>query len=134
MNEYLEGDQPNDVPRGFDLDCVLRGHKERITALTWVPGTNYLLSASKDCHILLWNLARRRNEKEAFKVLSGHTETVNDVIVDSRGRAISCSEDKTLIVWDLKTGEKIATLEGHEDFVTSLRCAPTVLLPLLPTT
>ena len=37
----------------------------------------------------------------------------------------SASEDKTLKVWDVATGECVATLEGHSE---SVRAASTVLL------
>ena len=41
-------------------------------------------------------------------------------------RVVSASEDKTLKVWDVATGECVATLEGHSDTVR--RAASTVLL------
>ena len=41
-------------------------------------------------------------------------------------RVVSASWDKTLKVWDVATGECVATLEGHKYQV--LRAASTVLL------
>ena len=39
------------------------------------------------------------------------------VAVTSDGRfAVSASEDKTLKVWDLRTGQSLATLEAHAPF------------------
>jgi len=32
-------------------------------------------------------------------------------------RVVSVSSDKTLKVWDIETGECVATLEGHSDGV-----------------
>ena len=39
-------------------------------------------------------------------------------------RVVSASWDKTLKVWDVATGECLATLEGHSDFVRcGVHCA-----------
>ena len=38
------------------------------------------------------------------------------VFSDGR-RVVSASRDKTLKVWDVETGECVATLEGHSDSV-----------------
>ena len=40
-------------------------------------------------------------------------------------RVVSGSEDKTLKVWDVATGECVATLEGHSGWV---RCAASTVL------
>ncbi len=46
--------------------------------------------------------------------LEGHTDSVLSVQVYQSGRrAISCSLDNTLRIWDLKNYTAIATLEGH---------------------
>ena len=41
-------------------------------------------------------------------------------------RVVSASEDKTLKVWDVATGECVVTLEGHSSYVR--RAASAVLL------
>ena len=40
------------------------------------------------------------------------------------GKAISASRDKTLKVWDLKTGQCVMTLQGHTDSVISVAILP----------
>ena len=40
-------------------------------------------------------------------------------------RIVSGSEDNTLKVWDVATGECLATLEGHSSYV---RCAASTVL------
>ena len=47
------------------------------------------------------------------------------VFPDGR-RVVSGSRDKTLKVWDVATGECVATLKGHSHYVR--RAASTVLL------
>ena len=46
------------------------------------------------------------------------------VFPDGR-RVVSASGDRTLKVWDMATGECVATLEGHSDMV---RCAASAVL------
>ncbi len=46
------------------------------------------------------------------------------VFPDGR-RVVSASDDKTLKVWDVATGECLATLEGHSSWV---RCAASTVL------
>lgn len=47
------------------------------------------------------------------RTLSGHSNWVNGVAVTSEGKIVSGSEDKTLKVWALETGEELLTLYGH---------------------
>jgi WD40 repeat protein len=61
--------------------------------------------------------------KEGF--LSGHQGDVNALAVTPDGRlAISGSTDKTLKVWDLRSGKEIATLSGHHGAVYALAVTP----------
>lgn len=53
--------------------------------------------------------------------LEGHTNWVNSVAVSPDGRwVVSGSDDKTVKIWDLETGECRGTLEGHEQRVSSV--------------
>lgn len=58
-------------------------------------------------------------------LLSGHTETVNDVAVTPDGkRAISCSDDNNCVIWDLTTGQVIGTLRGSNKEILSVTVTP----------
>jgi WD40 repeat protein len=46
------------------------------------------------------------------------------VFPDGR-RVVSASRDRTLKVWDIETGECVATLEGHS---LGVRCAASTVL------
>ena len=60
-----------------------------------------------------------------MRTLEGHSNRVTAVAVTSEGgQAISASDDKTLKVWDLKTGKEVRTLEGHSDRVTAVAVTP----------
>ena len=57
--------------------------------------------------------------------LSGHDGSVVDVAVTPDGRrALSASEDNTLKVWDLESGQALLTLSGHDDLVNGVAVTP----------
>src|SRR5271166_4554377 len=65
-----------------------------------------------------------------IRTLEGHTGPVRAVAVTPDGcRAVSASDDQTLRLWDLSTGQTIRTLEGHTNGVEAVavtsdgRCA-----------
>ena len=54
-----------------------------------------------------------------IRTVEGHTNRVNDVVVTPDGRrAISASDDRTLKVWDLETGNIIVNFSGDSTLVT----------------
>jgi WD40 repeat protein len=66
-----------------------------------------------------------RESEALVRTLEGHTEWVNSVAVTPDGRfAVSASEDKTLKVWDLGTGQAVRTLEGHTSSVLGVTVTP----------
>jgi WD40 repeat protein len=59
------------------------------------------------------------------RTLKGHTNYVWDVVVTPDGRRVlSASNDKTVKMWDLATGNLLATFSGHTSMVCSIAIAP----------
>ena len=59
------------------------------------------------------------------RTLKAHTNFVWDVAVTPDGRrALSASNDKTVKMWDLATGNLLATFSEHTSFVCSISIAP----------
>ncbi|KAF5851015.1 hypothetical protein GGP41_010749 [Bipolaris sorokiniana] len=55
-----------------------------------------------------------------LQTLEGHTSYVTSAAFSAAGdRLVSASHDKTVRVWDAKTGEPLHTLEGHTSCVSS---------------
>ena len=81
--------------------------------------TNKLLS-KKDIDTLIENF-----EFKHFLKYEGHSELVNSVTISPDGKYIvSGSGDKTIKIWDIKTGECLNTLEGHSYWVNSVTISP----------
>jgi WD40 repeat protein len=60
-----------------------------------------------------------------IRTLEGHTGEVYAVAVTPDGdRAISASDDRTLRLWDLETGQTLRTLEGHTARISAVAITP----------
>ena len=55
----------------------------------------------------------------------GHSKSISSIAISPDGKNIvSGSIDKTIKVWDFKTGECLNSLEGHSDCVRSIAISP----------
>ena len=66
------------------------------------------------------------NTRQLRLDLKGHSgEGVLDCCFNPNGSCIaSAGKDATAIIWDTKSGKKIGTIRGHEDWVTSVAYSP----------
>jgi len=72
--------------------CVktLHGHDHSVSSVEFMPGGDFLISASRDKTIKLWELATGYCKK----TFSGHSEWVRRAISSEKGDLIaSCSSD-----------------------------------------
>ncbi|MEM9091028.1 MAG: TIR domain-containing protein [Cyanobacteria bacterium P01_F01_bin.53] len=55
----------------------------------------------------------------------GHTDNIRSIVFSSDGsRALSASYDKTVRLWDVKSGQALKVFEGHTDRVWSVAFSP----------
>ncbi len=103
-------------------DVVLSsGHGANISALTFSPDGKYLVSASEDSTLRLWD----PNTGAEIRTLRGHTNIVTALAVNADGTEIaSASLDHTLRVWNAATGETLASLRGPAPAVYLLKITP----------
>ncbi|TFK66201.1 WD40 repeat-like protein [Pluteus cervinus] len=61
-----------------------------------------------------------------INALNGHSDGVNSAsLFPDGGRVVSGSDDKTLRIWDINTGEMIGEpLTGHRDFISCVSVSP----------
>ncbi|MDM8516024.1 caspase family protein [Desulfobacterales bacterium HSG16] len=115
-----------DTPKIF----VQYGHSGNIMSVVISPDGRYALSGSGDKTLKFWDIKTGR-EIRTFK---GHTEVVRSVAVSPNGKyALSGSgdkyrrgrnTDKTLKLWNIKTGREIRTFKGHTEVVSSVVFSP----------
>ena len=98
-------------------ELLQQAHLNQTTRLRPVTASKYVISASWDNTLKVWDL----QSGEILRTLTGHSDSVNAVAITSDSKyVISGSRDKTLKVWDLQTGEILRTLTGHSRWVLAV--------------
>lgn len=121
---YLTGDGDK------EWACIntLQGHDHTVSSIRFLPGDDYVVSASRDKTIRIFELATGY----CTKTLSGHNDWVRCVQPSSDGRLLaSCGNDQTGRIWDRATGETKLELRGHEHVVECLAFAPLASYPAI---
>ncbi|PGH12115.1 hypothetical protein AJ80_06836 [Polytolypa hystricis UAMH7299] len=90
-------------------ECIstYTGHQGGVVSLHF--DASLLASGSMDNTVKIWNF-----EDKSTRVLRGHRDWVNSVKIDTASRTVfTASDDLTVRLWDLDTGNTIHTYEGH---------------------
>jgi len=58
--------------------------------------------------------------KKRIQILKGHTSYVNCIILLPTTEIASCSDDKTIRIWNINTNEQMKLLEGHTESVKTI--------------
>ena len=77
---------------------------------------NTLYSGSDDYSIKVWDLSKATLQRT---IKSAHAGTINDIVV-YKDKLISASEDKTIVIRELKTGKLLKRLSKHKKPVNKL--------------
>ena len=88
-----------------------------------------LLEGAREWSALPWlrplTAGLRPSGGALLRTLEGHSAQVWAAALTPDGtRAVSASDDRTLKVWDLRTGEALRTLEGHSASVKAVAVTP----------
>ena len=86
--------------------------------LKTIGGKELMVSGSDDFTMCLWNPAE---DKKSMARMTGHQQLVNDVKFSPDARFIaSASFDRSIRLWDGKTGKYLSVLRGHVQAVYQL--------------
>ena len=113
------------------LAARMSGHKHHPQGLAFTPDGRFLISGSLDQTVRVWEMA---SCKQVFE-LQGHKRSVAAIALSPNGRIVASAggsqsypidvEDPHQIrLWDIATGEQVATLSGHNEDVSSLAFSP----------
>ena len=112
---------PSLEPPGGPLLRTLSSHTSHVTGVAVSPDGRYVLSASWDTTVKVWELS----SSQEVRTLKGHTSHVTGVAVSPDGRyVLSASRDHTVKVWELSSGQEVRTLRGHTDSVDGVAVSP----------
>lgn len=90
-------------------------HDMRVNTIC-VLRSGELLSGGGDNDIKVWRIGE--DDYELIHILKGHTQSVWKIIQLKNDKICSCSEDRTIKIWD--NYQCIQTLQGHTDDVKSI--------------
>lgn len=101
--------------------AVLQGHEHVIKAINYTPDGKYLVSASSDGAIKIWDLKKKR----VRGALHGHELAVNALAIAPNGTLVaSASSDGSVRIWDLNTEKEITRFDKYQGSLRSLAFAP----------
>jgi hypothetical protein len=100
------------------------GHSHPVNACAVTPDGRYVVSASDDQTLKVWELASGR----AIATLRGHAAWVSACAVTPDGRhVVSASADQMLKVWDLESGACVFTHRANAGFTAVAATATTII-------
>ncbi|HEX3599616.1 MAG TPA: protein kinase, partial [Lacipirellulaceae bacterium] len=124
-------------PAGFAEINEFTGHDGAVYSAKFSPNGKLVATGGYDKLVMIWNpdevrptdigkrLDGQPDAKPNYLRLAGHDGPVRSVAFSPNGQLVlSGSEDNTLRVWDVATGEAMKTLRGHGSSVRSCLFSP----------
>ncbi|KAK2833452.1 hypothetical protein Q5P01_017341 [Channa striata] len=123
----FERSQPGRLP---DTSLPTIQNSVNVADFAWDPfDTHRLAVAGDDAKIRLWQVPQgglKETLIEPELILQGHTEKIYSIKFHplASGLLVSSSYDLTVRLWNLKSGEQVKSLIGHQDQVFGMAWSP----------
>lgn len=107
------------IDKGEILIKLTNAHSGYITS---IKATDRLLTGGADKMIILWDI----NDLNEIQTYEGHNQMIKDALIhkvnDNFEVIVSCSRDKTVKLWNVKSGDLIASFMSHTDEINYVYC------------
>ena len=113
-----------------DIRHSLKGHTARVESLSFSSNGQTLVSGSFDGTLRLWNATTGELQKTFTNRPLTKQQTMKPIAISTvalnpeMNRVASGSQDGTIIMWDVVTGERIGTFTGHADAISDIFFSP----------
>lgn len=132
-NEIYSGGIDNDIKvwdvRKKEVTYSMHGHNDTITSLQVAPDSQALLSNSHDSTVRTWDIRPFAPVDRHIRTYDGAPAGLEKNLIraswDPRGEKIAAgSGDRSVVVWDARSGKLLCKLPGHKGTVNDIRFAP----------
>ncbi|KAJ9210521.1 hypothetical protein DTO166G4_7906 [Paecilomyces variotii] len=132
-NEIYSGSIDNDIKvwdiRKQAVIYTMIGHTDTITSLQVSPDSQTLLSNSHDSTVRTWDIRPFAPTDRHVKTYDGAPAGIEKNLIraswDPKGDKIAAgSGDRSVVVWDVKSGKLLYKLPGHKGTVNDVRFSP----------
>ncbi|KAI9797211.1 MAG: hypothetical protein M1833_005620 [Piccolia ochrophora] len=132
-NELYSGGIDNDIKvwdlRKKAVAYSMIGHADTVTSLEISPDSQTLLSNSADSTAKTWDIRPFAPTDRNVMTYDGATAGMEQNSIRASwdpkgGRIIAGSGDRTVVIWDTKTGKLLYKLPGHKGTVNDARFSP----------
>ncbi|MCJ1442945.1 MAG: hypothetical protein MMC23_003442 [Stictis urceolatum] len=134
-NEIYTGGIDNEIkvwdPRKKSTPAfTMHGHNDTVTSLQVSPDSQALVSNSHDGTVRTWDIRPFAPQDRAIRVYDGAPTGLERNLIratwDSKGEKVAAgSGDRSVVVWDARSGKLSYKLPGHKGTVNDVRFHPT---------
>jgi RNA polymerase sigma factor (sigma-70 family) len=103
--------------------ALLKGHTDRVVSVAYSPDGQTLASGSHDGTIKLWDV-KTGKERLTLADAAGNGGTPFSVAFSPDGATLASVSMEDVVLWDVRTGKKLAAPTGHDDWVDAVAYSP----------